>query len=458
MIGRANVTGATFAFWRGVASIKSTVRSLALLCLVPVACERSAPPLPAELSPEEPDVLFNTVTGPPSTHSFRIINTGGTRTEYLAVELRGDVDAFSITDDECTAAQVEPNAWCIVTVALTADDAGSYAAQLHVGDAAGNVYADVAMSGRVSDASLSIDPPQPTPVVEGDVGTTRVAVTNGGGARTGALTVTAPGATLDNDTCSGHTLVGGGSCQFIVRYAAPFGSLGDTKLRAAVTAEGGDHADSDLVFTATRAPGLVLGDVDFTTIDPIEQAGVDFTISNPTASDTGPLTVTLADESPTPAPVAPFQIDHNRDLCSGVSVPAHGSCHLEIMTALNLPVPGIYTMALSASGPFAHVGTGVLKVSTALMHGTITLAKGGTGDGSVGYNGTPNPLCVPGNATCASVTILDGESVAFTATPATGSVFTKWDAGPCTGSSNAVCTFKGANHASFALDAVFDKP
>ena len=81
-------------------------------------------------------------------------------------------------------------------------------------------------------------------------------------------------------------------------------------------------------------------------------------------------------------------------------------------------------------------------------HHTLTVAKGGSGSGTV----MSSPAGISCGPTC-SASFADGAAVTLSATPATGSTFTGWSGGGCSGTSTCQVTLT----ASTSLTATFTK-
>ena len=81
---------------------------------------------------------------------------------------------------------------------------------------------------------------------------------------------------------------------------------------------------------------------------------------------------------------------------------------------------------------------------------TLTITKGGTGTGTV----SSSPAGINCGATC-SANFAGGTVITLTATPATGSTFTGWGAGPCEGTGTCTLTISAATSvvANFAASA-----
>jgi hypothetical protein len=427
-----------------------------LMLVIPVilvaACSKT-PPLPATLDAAEPEVLFDTVAGPPAHHTFYFANDGGEPTHPLTVELRGDVAQFALADDTCSGIEIGPKGACTVDISFSADDAGVYQGQLHVTDGV-SLYADVSMSGRVGDASLAIAGSVAT-VFEGATKSATVTVTNEGGARSGALAVTVPGATLVDDGCTGATIAGGDSCTVGVRYAAPFGTTGATSLTATVVGDPGGTAAGPVGFTVESGAPLTVTDVSFGSWDPAHIGARQLIVTNPSTIPVGPLTLTVVTTTEMPQMMIEAFLISTTDTCTGATLAPQGACIVDVMTGVGLPVPGTFIGALTATAPNAHAGSGLISLNTVNAHGTLQLSKGGTGDGSILVGSPAVPLCGTGPTSCGAVDLFDGQSFTFTATPASGSVFAGWMQGPCGGSTSATCTIVGADQAT-SLEAVFN--
>jgi hypothetical protein len=428
------------------------------LSLTVAACTSPAP-TPAELAPEESDVLFDTVAGAPSTmHLFHVSNDGGKPTGRLTVKLRGDLNAFSITEDQCSGFVLQPKGSCGVYVSLANETPDNYRAQLHIGDDFGVMSVDISMTGRVSEPGLRVDV-EPTNVVEGTTAAAVVTVTNSGGGRTGLLAVSLATGTLEGDICSGTTLASGGTCTFGVRFAAPFGTLDPVTVKGSVSAAPGGIAPVAVTFKPKAAAPLQVSGGDFGTVDPARSIGVYVTITNPSDGPAGPLVIALGGPKGTPTPTTdPFHIGPSMyDGCSNVTLNAKETCQILVVTDTSLPTPGNYSMVISASAPDAHTGYGPMSLKTVLRHGIVTLTKSGSGDGTIYSSTDYQNHCTMASTACGTTLIFDNEDLTLTATAAFNSHFVSWATGPCAGSTSTTCTFKGANHGNFDVSAVFSQ-
>ncbi len=81
----------------------------------------------------------------------------------------------------------------------------------------------------------------------------------------------------------------------------------------------------------------------------------------------------------------------------------------------------------------------VTAAFAATTNETLTITKGGTGTGTV----TSNPAGINCGATC-SASFSNTTAITLTATPATGSTFTGWGAGPCEGTGTCTLTLSAA--------------
>src|SRR5712664_1195216 len=107
---------------------------------------------------------------------------------------------------------------------------------------------------------------------------------------------------------------------------------------------------------------------------------------------------------------------------------------------------GSWTGCDTVSGTTCTVTMSAAKSVTATFNVqtfTLTVNKAGTGSGTVTSSETPPSIsCGPTCAT-ASATYTSGTAVTLTASPASGSTFTGWSGGGCTGTGPCVVTMNG---------------
>jgi hypothetical protein len=433
--------------------------SIAIFVLILGGC--GAQPRVARLMTPDSDGLFDTVSGPPATRVFHFSNVGNAASRALAVTLRGDVAAFSIADDTCSGRVLQPMGECSVAVKLGGGAAGNFIAHLTVSDSSGSASVLIALSGRVTPAQLSVASPAMPSIDEGQMTNVNVTVNNGGGALSGAVTVNMDLGTVVNDECSGHTLVGGGSCTFVVQYSIPLGTTGTIHLTGTVGADPGSDTIVDIELISKSVHLLQAPDMDFGTIDPRNAPYHIIAVTNTGDQPTGPLSVALATTAEDPAVISdPFAIPLGYDLCSSkVLLPPpspEAICHISVTIDPKLPTPGNYTASLTVSAVGAHPAIVHIKVATVSATASVKINKSGTGDGRITSDVTTSVLCQTGQSYCTSYWISDGEAQTYTAMPAAGSIFGGWDVGPCQGSSNPSCRVTGAG-VDVSIDAVFTK-
>jgi trimeric autotransporter adhesin len=117
----------------------------------------------------------------------------------------------------------------------------------------------------------------------------------------------------------------------------------------------------------------------------------------------------------------------------------------------NFQLPGSFTIgALLDSGPAATslihnslnnpmIGRYLFQVRNGSVEPTLTVTESGAGTGTV----TSNPAGISCQPTC-SASFPSGTPITLTATPTTGSTFTGWSGGGCTGTSTCVVTITAA--------------
>jgi len=159
-------------------------------------------------------------TGTPQ--NFTVKNTGTTNSGTLTVTLSDTAD-FVKGSDGCNGASLDPNATCSIVVSLRPASAGALNAILNVAAASGNPGSIQLTGVGLTAGALTLSGssydfgPIPIGSASADVSFT---VTNGGGAATGALTVSSPGNgfIVAGNGCSA-ALAPGKTCVFAIHFA-----------------------------------------------------------------------------------------------------------------------------------------------------------------------------------------------------------------------------------------------
>jgi hypothetical protein len=192
-------------------------------------------------------------TGTPQ--NFTVKNTGTAASGALTVTLSDP--QFVKGSDTCTGISLDANATCSVVVSLHPTSAGSLNAILNVTAATGNP-GSIQLSGvGLTAGVLTVSPASydflsiPNNQVSADASFT---VTNGGGAATGALTVSSPGNgfVVAGNGCSA-ALAPGKTCVFAVHFAPTVAG----NATGTVTVTDGTVSGSTLVHGTGVAPSIL---------------------------------------------------------------------------------------------------------------------------------------------------------------------------------------------------------
>ena len=261
--------------------------------------------------------------------TFTITNGGGTASGALTVTAAGsDPGEFSKTADNCSGQMIAAAGTCTLTIRFAPLSSGSKSAHFDiVGNPGGSLQA--AVSGiAVNAAAISVTPSVQNfgSVIVGGAPTSIVfTVTNTGGVTTGALANSISGDpvafTIANSSCTGATLIGGGTCNITVNLngvtaGAKNGSLDVTG------APGG--SDSSLLSGQVNNPGSIVsapGNIPFGPITvSASSAAQTITVTNTGGSATGALSTALGG-----ANAADFNIVNGGNGCQGAVLAPMGS-------------------------------------------------------------------------------------------------------------------------------------
>jgi hypothetical protein len=165
------------------------------------------------------------VLGQTASHTFRVMNTGGSPTGLVSASVSGaDGSMFIITMNGC-AAPLAPGAWCDITVTFGPPSAGvDKEASLTVSASPGGV-ATAGMTGSAQTPASLTGMPSPgvfAPTAVGSpMGPTVVfTILNQGQASTPPLTTSISGAEFkkESDSCNGQVVSGMASCAVELRF------------------------------------------------------------------------------------------------------------------------------------------------------------------------------------------------------------------------------------------------
>jgi hypothetical protein len=394
------------------------------------------------LTSPDANYRFDAVEGSPAMHRFQITN-GGESNGPIRVSLVGAQEQFKIVGDTCSQRALEPYASCLVTVQLSSDSAGTFTAQLRFDATPASLV--INMSGQVTPGRVVATlPSPPVHVLQGASALANVTLTNGGGARTQRLLVTAPGNAIANDHCSGSALAGGASCTFAVGYGAGSDETGTPTARVEIDGDPAGPIIIPVPFTIDLLSTLqISGDLGIQ--DPARPLATTFTITNLGPTATGPLSFSLAGGDESSGQSSPFRLDGDPD-CTSLAV--QSICYLTLTIDPTLPAPRSYTSSLIVSATGARPATAMLNVATATGSILVELYRSGTGSGAITRSNSAGDSCRSTGPFCRDIPVATGSTMTFTAVPDKNSVFAGWDKGPCSGSTNPACTVSAADAAS----------
>jgi hypothetical protein len=480
--------------------------ALSALVLFVVACNAYTPP------PDEPDAAMggpgtrleadtsahdfgNVVEGAVSTDAgVRVINRGDIPSGALSIAIADD---FTVTADACTGVALAPGDGCDLAVAFAPSTAGPHATTLAVTGAA-DERVEIALAGMAlavgdlrADTSMHTFADTRLGVQSDELAIT---ITNTGETMSGVMTaVLGDGAhyTVSTDDCSGAPLAPSATCTIGIRFA-PVAVGGHTTSITIGATPGGQ--------TAVSLGGSGVAEVAVTTIG----SGTGTVASSPPAIDCGMTCTALVSTSAvsltaTPEPGSTFL--GWTGACSGT-----GLCSLDVTgdTAVTARFEGpqLLTVARAGSGggtiasdtagiecgadcsesyafgatvtltataqtgsTFAGwsgggcSGTGSCQVTLtaettvtaafALEAFAVNVSRIGTGNGTV----ASSPIGIDCGADCLEAFPFN-TVVTLTATPATGSTFSGWSGGGCTGTDTCQVTVTSivSVTAAFTLD------
>ncbi|MGZ3441944.1 MAG: hypothetical protein ACXVDD_20630 [Polyangia bacterium] len=408
-------------------------------------CTRQTP-LPAALVADDAQAVFDTVEDAPfSERVFTFTNDGDEITSALAVQLSGDVHAFQIVGDECSGATLKPKLRCSVSVHLASDDPGEFAGELHVSSEF--VAAEVVLSGKVTPAQLVLEAVTTSQldVVQGQQVSLQITVSNGGGARTGALQINAHSLPVDavRGDCAGRTLAGGGSCTLeLTRAVAVDAALGPSSGTLDVAATPGGDPSMTVMLNVLLGGTLAVDGSQWGTVPTLGHVERVLKVFNPGPLTTGPIKTAIGGPEQYP------QFYISADACAGRALAPKQSCGVTV--SANLYDTNTHTATLTASADHVRAGSGMLYATGMRAHYTVhvTVDAAGSGTGKVQFSG---------NTYSGGETFYFSNKTAttpFTALPDNGSTFTGWT-GTTGCSGTGPCSFVGGDNSDLTLTATF---
>jgi len=260
---------------------------------------------PASLTVTGTANLGSVVVGSTGTpQNFTVKNTGATNSGTLTATISDTAD-FVKGSDGCNGTSLDPNATCSIVVSLHPASAGALSAVLSVTGTSGNPGSIQLAGVGLTAGALTVSPPSydfgPIPV-NSTAADVKFTVTNGGGAATGALTVSAPGNgfVLSGNACSAG-LAPAQSCVFTIHFAPSIVgnatatvTVGDGTVFSSVALHGTGVGAPTLTISPSPVtfPTTVIGQTNgsYPATTPVP-SGTTFTVTNSSSSpsDTGAL-------------------------------------------------------------------------------------------------------------------------------------------------------------------------
>jgi hypothetical protein len=328
--------------------------------------------------------------------TFTVTNSGGVPTGALAVAVTGSqASEFVVSSDGCTGkALAATTGTCVVkahfapalgslgtqqaTLTLTGSPGGSAPATL-VGTAVTPLSVSPTSQTFPNAAFQSASPP------------TTFTVTNASASAIGPLTVALGGTAgsqyqlASGGTCSGATLVGGGTatCSISVVFAPAQGVTGTEPATLTVSSGANTSAQATLTGTAVNPATLTLtGNGSFGPVAQTQSSGdVGFTVTNSGGVPSGTLKASLGGTSAA-------QFGFGTDACTGKALGAGASCTVNVHFSPAAGVTGTQSASLTVTG--SPGGAPALALSgTAATQAALSIAGNG-GFGSI-VQGSSSP-------------------------------------------------------------------
>jgi uncharacterized repeat protein (TIGR01451 family) len=212
------------------------------------------------------------------------------------------------------------------------------------------------------------------------------------------------------------TLSGGGSAPSSASDSATINPIGTPLLAIAKSHTGNfTQGQQGATYTVTVSNGANAGPTSGTV----------------TVTDTVPAGLTLVSLAGTGWTCVAASCTRSDALAAGASYPG---ITVTVNVASNASSPQVNKAGVSGGGSVAPPAASDSTVITTSANVTLIITTGGNGTGTV----TSSPAGINCGATC-SAGFASGTSIVLTATPAAGSTFTGWGAGPCEGT--GTCTF-----------------
>lgn len=416
--------------------------------------------------------------------SLTITNDGDAASPPLVVSLAGG-KGFAITDNRCEGVTLGPKSTCILTLTFTPATTGIMQQDGSVGGVGeSGVVFHLNGAGAGTKAELLLTP-SAVDFRQVDVGSSAsgdFTLRNIGTVDAGTITVStgvSPAFRITNDSCTGKSLAGQGSCFFTLIFTpTTFGPAAVTvtarnpsglSAAANVIGTGRDFVAVTVLFAGNGSgtvtgPGLACAsnagpcsinvprtDPSATyTVSAFAASGSSFTgWSGASCSGTGACTLSLASPATVTAtfslPLAQLNVLKSGNGDGTVTSDAYG---INCGTACSASVPPSTTITLTATaslgstfegwtgGGCSGVAQCIVNVTSAMSVTakftlnlyTLNVSKTGTGAGTVqSTDGT----IVCGTACAASFKY--GDTITLNATPDVNSTFAGWSSGPCSG-------------------------
>lgn len=297
-----------------------------------------------------------------------------------AVTLSGtNANQFSISADSCSGQSLAPGATCSVTIAFAPTTTGSKTAAVRFADDAAGSPQSVTVTGRGTQAAVSV-----VPVTDGDFGDRRVGTSSGykgfvfnnvASADAAATTIAAGGVTLTGadpgefsivlDNCSGRTIAPGSACLVRVVFAPTADGAASATLAFADDAPGSPHTTALTGTGVTPSLSLDPPTHDFgSVLVGASAAPATVTVSN---DGTGPATLPAGAATLAGVGAAAFAISD--DDCSGATLAAGAECTVVVAFTPSSTGAAAATLELSGDGAAlstALSGTGVAPLLSLL--------------------------------------------------------------------------------------------
>ena len=283
------------------------------------------------------DTFAGTTSAP---RAFTLTNRGTAPASGITVAKFGtDAGQFAITHNACANTTLAPGATCEVDAAFTPSTEGPHSAGLVVtaaGKSVSSLITGTALSNGDHPILLSAEGGSPARentfigAIAGDSTVYTFTVTDIRASGSGPLAVSFTHAdeptpyplTIVADHCTGTSLAAGATCQVVVRFAPPSGSVNGWSARFTVTPATGD-AVGTVIIANPGAPLVATPYVGhYGSVATGTQSSLSFTITNQSAHDVPPKVTVLS----------PVNGDFTMrtDTCNGTTLHAGATCVVQV--------------------------------------------------------------------------------------------------------------------------------